>query len=346
MRISEDEAGFYAGYIASSMMVGRCLSSYPWGVCADTYGRKPVISIGLFFAALFSVIFGLSDSMTWALLARFFLGLLNPVIGIAKTLVSEVALGVKEHEVKGMGMLTGTWGLGLIFGPAIGGLLSKPTTAYPHMFNEHNLGHFWYRLLCRYPYLIPNAITAVVSVIVLVLFHFCFKETLVCESKVATNRALQKLPHTGEKMKFNLANLFKNGAGYEKVRENEQDSGVDVMDVELTSVNAEEYQVDVAGNDYSNASAIGKDVSEVPLVEGADVTSTSGWSLLFHNENSNKVQKVLSAYFLLSVVSVMLDETVPLWALSSVAAGGLFYQPSVSACIYFRCPFRYVHAFI
>jgi predicted MFS family arabinose efflux permease len=38
-------------------------------------------------------------------------------------LVSEVC--VKEHETRGMGVVIGSWGMGLTFGPALGGLLAE-----------------------------------------------------------------------------------------------------------------------------------------------------------------------------------------------------------------------------
>ena len=40
-------------------------------------------------------------------------------MGIAKTVISEIC--IKDHQLRGFGMLNGVWGLGLIVGPAIGG---------------------------------------------------------------------------------------------------------------------------------------------------------------------------------------------------------------------------------
>ena len=81
MAVSRDEAGFYAGYLASSMMLGRVFSSVPWGIVADSYGRKPVILIGLATIAITSILFGLSLNFYMAIACRFILGLFNPIIG-------------------------------------------------------------------------------------------------------------------------------------------------------------------------------------------------------------------------------------------------------------------------
>ncbi|KAH9686727.1 hypothetical protein KPL70_014478 [Citrus sinensis] len=42
----EEDVGFYAGYVGSSYMLGRALTSVLWGMGADRCGRKPVIIIG------------------------------------------------------------------------------------------------------------------------------------------------------------------------------------------------------------------------------------------------------------------------------------------------------------
>ena len=67
------------GFIASGMMAGRFFSSIAWGRLADTYGRKPALISGCASISVFSVLFGVSRSLGMAVLARFLLGLFNPV---------------------------------------------------------------------------------------------------------------------------------------------------------------------------------------------------------------------------------------------------------------------------
>ena len=64
-RVVDDinNSGYYSGYVISSFMVGRVLSSYPWGRTADNIGRKKVLLIGLVSISLFSVLFGLAKSI-------------------------------------------------------------------------------------------------------------------------------------------------------------------------------------------------------------------------------------------------------------------------------------------
>lgn len=63
-------SGFYAGFIASAFTFGRFLAGYPLGYAADVVGRKPVIVSGLVSIIVFSLAFGFSPTLTWAILSR------------------------------------------------------------------------------------------------------------------------------------------------------------------------------------------------------------------------------------------------------------------------------------
>ena len=102
--VNEENAGSYAGMIASSFMIGRALSSYGWGKLADIYGRKFVLFASLGLSCLFSLLFGMAPTFGTALVWRFMLGLGNGIIGTAKTTTSEIAYGNQKLETRGMGI--------------------------------------------------------------------------------------------------------------------------------------------------------------------------------------------------------------------------------------------------
>ncbi|CAM9581917.1 unnamed protein product [Ectocarpus sp. 12 AP-2014] len=164
----KDEAGYYAGYLASAFMVGRFATSYFWGRFADRYGRLPVVYIGLSSIGVLSLAFGLSTSFWWALTCRFLLGAMNGLIAITKCMISEIC--GKQHEKVGMGYVTGCWSFGLVIGPAFGGLLAQPATHYPNFFSESGL-------FGRYPYLLPNVVGASIAFSGLPMVFFFLKET-------------------------------------------------------------------------------------------------------------------------------------------------------------------------
>jgi len=82
---NEENAGSYAGLIASTFMIGRAITSYGWGKAADVYGRTTVLFASLGFSCIFSLLFGLARTFPLALIFRFMLGLGNGMMGTAKT---------------------------------------------------------------------------------------------------------------------------------------------------------------------------------------------------------------------------------------------------------------------
>ncbi|KAE9592773.1 putative major facilitator superfamily [Lupinus albus] len=147
-KIAKTEASIssYAGYVGSSLMLGRALTSMLWGLIADRYGRKPVLVIGIISVVIFNTLFGLSTSFWMAIIMRFLLGSLCGVLGPVKAYASE--LFREEHQAIGLSTVSAAWGIGLIIGPALGGYLAQPVEKYPHIFLK---GSFW----DKFPYFLP-----------------------------------------------------------------------------------------------------------------------------------------------------------------------------------------------
>lgn len=115
-----DHAGYYSGYIVSAFMIGRLLTSYYWGSVADRIGRKPIIAISCFAISILSILFGMSVNLWMAILTRFFLGLLNPLNSVVKTMTSELCS--RKYQPIAMSIGVGAWSVGLVVGPTIGGI--------------------------------------------------------------------------------------------------------------------------------------------------------------------------------------------------------------------------------
>jgi MFS family permease len=93
---NEENAGSYAGLIASAFMIGRAITSYSWGKAADVYGRTTVLYASLGLSFVFSLTFGLAGNFPLVLVWRFLLGTGNGLMGTAKTAVSELAGSNRE----------------------------------------------------------------------------------------------------------------------------------------------------------------------------------------------------------------------------------------------------------
>ncbi|CAM8931192.1 unnamed protein product [Rhodiola kirilowii] len=150
----QEGIGLYAGFVGSSYFVGRALTSIPWGVVADRYGRKPVLLCGTISVVVFNTLFGFSNNFWMAIVTRFFLGSLSGVLGPTKAYVMEVCR--KEHQALGMSVISTSWGLGLVIGPALGGFLAQPADKFPSIVSKRSL-------LGRYPYALPCLVISIIS---------------------------------------------------------------------------------------------------------------------------------------------------------------------------------------
>ncbi|XP_034893914.1 protein ZINC INDUCED FACILITATOR 1 isoform X4 [Populus alba] len=141
-------------------LYSRALTSVLWGMIADRYGRKPVIIFGTVSVVIFNTLFGLSTSFWMAISTRFLLGSLCGILGPMRAYASEVCR--KEYQALGMSIISTSWGIGLVIGPALGGFLAQPAEKFPNIFSSDSL-------FGRFPYLLPCLLISIFSVGVLVV---------------------------------------------------------------------------------------------------------------------------------------------------------------------------------
>jgi DHA1 family tetracycline resistance protein-like MFS transporter len=123
---------FYATNLgASPFEVGLIIASYSgmqflfapiWGSLSDRYGRRPLLLVGLLGSAVSYLVFGLANSLGVLLLSRVIAGIMGANIPVAQAYIADST--TIERRARGMGLIGAAFGLGFIFGPAIGGGLS------------------------------------------------------------------------------------------------------------------------------------------------------------------------------------------------------------------------------
>ena len=95
-----------------------------WGHLSDRIGRKPVLLLGLLGNAAGLALFGISSGLPMLYAARGLSGLMSSAaLPTAMAYVADVT--DDKSRGRGMGFLGAAMGLGFIFGPALGGLLSR-----------------------------------------------------------------------------------------------------------------------------------------------------------------------------------------------------------------------------
>jgi multidrug resistance protein len=94
-----------------------------FGNLSDKYGRKKIIVFTLLLNALGYVLFAYTNSYLMLLISRVVAGIGGSSIGVAQAYIADVT--TTKDRSKGMGIIGAAFGLGFVFGPLIGGLLSK-----------------------------------------------------------------------------------------------------------------------------------------------------------------------------------------------------------------------------
>src|SRR3970040_120174 len=108
------------GLLAASFSLMQFLFAPVWGRLSDSIGRRPIILIVLFGSCVSYLIFGLARSLTVLFLARLAAGIAGANIPTAQAFIADTT--THENRARGMGLIGAAFGLGLIFGPAIGGV--------------------------------------------------------------------------------------------------------------------------------------------------------------------------------------------------------------------------------
>lgn len=120
------------GLLTAAYSLFQLMAAPVLGRLSDRYGRKKMLIISQAGSAVGYLILALSNNLALLFLSRIIDGITGGNISIAQAYIADVT--TKENRAKGMGMIGAAFGMGFIFGPALGGLLFKFGYIYPALF--------------------------------------------------------------------------------------------------------------------------------------------------------------------------------------------------------------------
>lgn len=114
----------HVGALTSVYVLMQFFSAPLWGRWSDRAGRRPLILIGIGGYAVAQLLFGLATSLKMLYGARILGGMLSSAtLPAATAYVAD--LTTEEERSRGMAWLGGAASLGVVVGPALGGVLSR-----------------------------------------------------------------------------------------------------------------------------------------------------------------------------------------------------------------------------
>src|SRR5918998_2491 len=120
------------GLLLASYSVMQLIFTPVLGGLSDRYGRRPVLLLSLIGTGVGFLIMGFATTLWMLFVGRILDGITGGNISTAQAYVADVT--TEENRAKGMGMFGAAFGLGFIFGPAIGGILSRWGVHVPFLF--------------------------------------------------------------------------------------------------------------------------------------------------------------------------------------------------------------------
>jgi MFS transporter, DHA1 family, tetracycline resistance protein len=139
------------------------------GRLSDRLGRRFVLLVSLAGNIIAYIILGFANSLLILFLARGMAGFFGGNISVAQAYITDIT--DEKNRAKGLGLIGAAFGMGFIFGPALGGILS------------------------RFGFMVPALVAAGLAIINLVLVFFWLPESLTREQREA-RAANKKIPFT------------------------------------------------------------------------------------------------------------------------------------------------------
>lgn len=116
-------AVFFGCFLASLYAFLQFIFTPICGRISDRYGRRPVLLFTITGTTLSYALWAIAGSFNFFIISRILAGMMAANLSVATAAIADVTS--KENRTKGMALAGIAFGLGFMFGPAMGGLLTK-----------------------------------------------------------------------------------------------------------------------------------------------------------------------------------------------------------------------------
>jgi len=120
------------GLLFASYSIMQLIFSPILGRLSDRYGRRPVLLLSLIGTGIGFLVLGFAATIWMLFFGRILDGITGGNISTAQAYIADIT--TPEERARGMGLIGAAFGLGFIFGPAIGGILSMWGIHVPFLF--------------------------------------------------------------------------------------------------------------------------------------------------------------------------------------------------------------------
>lgn len=120
---------FTVALLSVVFSIAQFLAAPLMGSLSDRLGRRPVFLGCMLLSVVGYLSLAFADSLTLVFLARIITGIGSSKIGVAQAIIADSTS--PETRARGMGLIGGAFGVGMILGPVIGGLLIGPDPLRP-----------------------------------------------------------------------------------------------------------------------------------------------------------------------------------------------------------------------
>ncbi len=121
--------GLTVGLLTTSFSFSQFVFAPFWGRLGDRVGRRPILIGSLLLTGVSYLVYAAAGSLALLFASRILAGVAGAVLSTAQAYVADTT--TPENRTKGMGLIGAAFGMGFIFGPAIGGVLSRWGFAAP-----------------------------------------------------------------------------------------------------------------------------------------------------------------------------------------------------------------------